>query len=134
MARTRSSPCAMTPTRSWKVSPRCWLMAPQWWSSRLPAKAPAPGRGAKLRRLVEHLEQARATLAAADAHGDDRVLDLAATPGLLEDLAGEPRAGHPERMADGDRAAVDVVLFRVDAQGVAAVETLAGESLVELPQ
>src|ERR1700722_7459556 len=70
----------------------------------------------------------------ADAHGDHGVLDVAAPPALLKHMAGEPRAGHPERMADGDRAAVDVVLFRVDAEGVAAIEALAGEGLVEFPQ
>ncbi len=37
-------------------------------------------------------------------------------------------------MADGDRAAVDVVLLVIDTQGVAAVQALRGEGLVELPQ
>ncbi len=37
-------------------------------------------------------------------------------------------------MADGDRAAVDVVLVRVDAQLVTAVQALAGERFVQFPQ
>ena len=37
-------------------------------------------------------------------------------------------------MANGNGAAVDVVLRRVDAEVIAAVETLAGEGFVELPQ
>ena len=49
-------------------------------------------------------------------------------------MAGQARAGHAERVADGDGAAVDVVLVRVDAQLVAAVEALAGEGLVQLPK
>src|SRR5688572_20209161 len=81
----------------------------------------------------ENFEQARAAHAAADAHGDDRVLGAAALA-FLQDVAGEPRAGHAEGVADGDGAAVDVVLLRVDAQLVAAVEALAGEGLVQLPQ
>ena len=37
-------------------------------------------------------------------------------------------------MADGDGTAIDVVLLGVDAKLVAAVEALAGESFVQLPQ
>ena len=49
-------------------------------------------------------------------------------------MAREPRAGHAEGMADRDRAAVDVVFRRIDAELVAAVEALAGERLIELPE
>src|SRR5262245_29473736 len=52
------------------------------------------------------LEQRRRALPAADTHRDDAVADLAATH-LARQRADEPRAGHPERMADGDRAAID---------------------------
>src|SRR6185369_3234751 len=48
--------------------------------------------------------------------------------------AGETRAGHPEGMADRDRAAIDVVLLGIDAKLVARVEALAGERFVELPE
>src|SRR6185437_11068603 len=83
---------------------------------------------------VEHFEQAGAALAAADAHRDDRVFHVPAPAAFLEDVAGEARAGHAEGMADGDRAAIDVVLGRIDVELVAAVEALRGERLVQLPQ
>ncbi len=49
-------------------------------------------------------------------------------------MAGEPRAGHAEGMADRDRAAVDIVLLGVDAELVARIQALAGEGFVELPE
>src|SRR6476646_1020208 len=78
------------------------------------------------------LKQACAALAASDAHGDDAPLGLAPTA-FLQDVAGEPRAGHAEGMADGDRAAIDVVLLGIDAELVARIQTLAGEGFVQLP-
>src|SRR4051812_20226748 len=80
-----------------------------------------------------NLEQSRAALAAADAHRHDAPLGLAAMA-FLQDVAGETRAGHAEGMADRDRAAVDVVLLRIDAELVARIEALAGEGFVELPE
>src|ERR1700694_5518093 len=77
-------------------------------------------------------KQARAALAAADAHRHDAPLCLA-TAALLQEVAGQPRAGHSERVADGDRAAVDVVLVRIDAKLVTGIKALAGKSLVEFP-
>src|ERR1700737_1764155 len=77
-------------------------------------------------------KQARAALAAADAHRHDAPLCLA-TAALLQEVAGQPRAGHSERVADGDRAAVYVVLVRIDAKLVTGIEALAGKSLVEFP-
>src|ERR1700739_1698879 len=44
------------------------------------------------------------------------------------------RAGHPIRVTDGNGAAVDIVALGIDAEPVAAVKSLHGESLVELPQ
>src|SRR3954464_2024168 len=79
------------------------------------------------------LEQARAALAAADAHRDDAPLRLAPAA-FLQDVAGETRAGHAERMADRDRTAVNIVLLGIDAELVARIEALAGEGLVELPE
>src|SRR5882672_4467898 len=77
-------------------------------------------------------EQACAALAATDAHGDDAPLGFAPTA-LLQDVAGQSRAGHAEGMADRDRAAIDVVLVGIDAELVARIETLAGEGFVEFP-
>src|SRR6266481_5013586 len=78
-------------------------------------------------------EQACAALAATDAHGDDAPLGLAPAS-LLQDVAGEPGAGHAEGMTDRDRAAIDVVLLGIDAELVARIEALAGEGLIELPE
>src|SRR3982074_2399283 len=77
-------------------------------------------------------EQARTALAAADTHGHDAPLRLAPAS-FLQDVAGQPRAGHAEGMTDGDRAAVDVVLVGVDAELVAGIQALAGKGLIELP-
>src|SRR5665213_2635663 len=96
------------------------------------AGSPRYGQGDQV--LVVDLEQAGAALAAADAHGDDRVADVAAPAAFLEDMAGEAGAGHAKGMADGDRAAVDVVLLRIDAEGVAGIEALAGEGFVQFPE
>src|SRR5882757_1972916 len=79
------------------------------------------------------LEQARAALAAADAHGHDAPFGLAATA-FLQQVAGEAGAGHAEGMADRDRAAIDVVLLGIDAELVARIEALAGKRLVEFPE
>src|SRR6185295_6688754 len=78
------------------------------------------------------LEQARAALAAADAHRDHAPLGLAPAA-FLQDVAGEARARHAEGMADRNRAAIDVVLLGIDAELVTRIEALAGEGFVELP-
>src|SRR5262245_12872393 len=83
--------------------------------------------------LLHDLEQAGSAHAAADAHGDDHVLGLAAAA-FDQDMAGAARAGHAEGMADRDRAAVDVELLVGDAELVAAVEHLHREGLVQFPQ
>src|SRR5437899_11560027 len=85
-----------------------------------------------LASLLIDLEQAGATLAAADAHGHDAPLGLAPAA-FLQDVAGETRAGHAKGMADRDRAAVDIVLLGIDAELVARIEALAGEGFVQLP-
>src|SRR3978361_151868 len=59
------------------------------------------------------LEQAGRTHAAADAHGDHDELRSAALA-LDQCVPGHPGARHAIRMADRDRAAVDVQLVRID--------------------
>src|SRR5258705_13361332 len=77
-------------------------------------------------------KQAGAALTAADAHRYHAPFGLAPAA-FLEDMAGQPRAGHAEGMTDRDRAAIDVVLVVIDAELIARIEALAGERLVELP-
>src|SRR3954469_2023719 len=96
------------------------------------SKPIGPSQSASNADSAVNLEQPGTTLAATDTHGDDAPLRLAPPP-LLQDVAGEPRAGHAEGMTDGDRAAVDVVLLGIDAELVARIQTLAGEGFVELP-
>src|SRR5580693_1511403 len=82
--------------------------------------------------ILINLEQPRSALATADAHGHNAPLGLA-TVALLQDMAGEPCAGHAKRMADSDRAAVDVVFLGIDTELVTRIEALAGERFVQLP-
>ena len=49
-------------------------------------------------------------------------------------MADQTRARHPERVADGDGAAIDVELVRIDPQLAGAIQRLAGEGLVQLPK
>src|SRR5438270_13711275 len=78
-------------------------------------------------------EQPRRAHAAADAHGDDRML-RAAPLTLDQDVAGHARPAHAERMPDGDRAAIYVEFVHRNAEPVAAVEHLGRERLVQFPQ
>src|SRR5262249_38234953 len=79
------------------------------------------------------LEEPGGSHAAADAHGDDAALRLAAFA-FDQDVAGHARAAHAVGMADRNRAAVDVENLLRNAEAVAAVERLARERLVQLPQ
>src|SRR3989442_6096275 len=89
-------------------------------------------RRIRLTRLVAGLEEPRGALAAANAHGHDAVARLRVQH-LVGDRAHHAPAGHAERVADRDRAAVPVELLRVEAEPVATVDDLRGEGLVQLP-
>src|SRR5262249_12095230 len=78
------------------------------------ARRPLPHAGA-VRMLLPALEQPRRAHAAADAHGDDDVLRLAAAA-FDQGVAGAACAGHAVGVADRDRAAVDVQLVVGDAE------------------
>src|SRR5580704_7792553 len=92
-----------------------------------------PGMTAIDDSTLMNLEQSGGAHAAADAHGDDGALGLAPAA-FDQDMAGHARAAHAIGMADRDGAPVDVELVGRNAQAVAAVEHLAGERVVELPQ
>ena len=72
-------------------------------------------------------------LAAADAGGRQAAL-LAAAPQLEQQRQQQPRAAHAERMAERDRAAVDVDLVAIEPELLLDREILAGERLVDLDQ
>src|ERR1700744_3731616 len=73
--------------------------------------------------LLQHLEQPRGAHAAADAHGDDSILGLAAAA-FHQRVTGQPRARHAPGMADRNRTAIDVDLLGIDAELVAAIQNL----------
>src|SRR5258705_2604156 len=97
----------------------------------------ASSRSLNLRSIIASasydLEQASRALAAADAHGDDGVFD-AAPFALDQRVPGHACARHAVGVTDGDRSAIDVEAIHWDAEPVAAVDDLAGEGLVQLPQ
>src|SRR5450432_3945235 len=80
-----------------------------------------------------HLEQARRPHATADAHGDDHVLD-APSLALDERVPDHASAGHAEGVTDGDCTTIDVEAIHRNCKPVAAIDGLAGECLVELPE
>src|SRR5690242_15521088 len=80
-----------------------------------------------------HLEQPGGAHAAADAHRADDEL-RAAPPALDQRVPDHARPGHAVRMADRDRAAIDVEPVVRDAESVAAIDDLAGKRLVQFPQ
>jgi hypothetical protein len=74
-----------------------------------------PGIFRSLGELSVDLDEAGGALSATDTHCHDAQLGAAALS-FEEDVAGTARARHAERVPDGDRAAVDVVLLRVDSE------------------
>src|SRR3954470_8868115 len=82
---------------------------------------------------AEAFEDRRHTLAATDAHRlETERLVLELQP--VDQRAGDARAGHAERVADGDRAAVHVEPLDVDAELLVRRDHLSGERLVDLDQ
>src|SRR5687767_606916 len=81
----------------------------------------------------EHFEHAGRAHAATDAHRDAHALGAAALA-FDQRMTGEALAAHAIRMADGDRAAVDVELVHRDAELVGAIQHLHRERFIELPQ
>src|SRR3954462_2968489 len=83
--------------------------------------------------LGGHVQDQRVALAAAAAQR--RGTDAAAPPAQLErQVEDDPGAAHPDRVAEGDGAAVGVDLLRVDAQLAGGDDADRGEGLVELDQ
>src|SRR5690606_20123680 len=87
---------------------------------------------------LREFDEAGRTHTATDAHRHDTILQLLArflaAARLEQDVADAARAGHAEGVADGDGAAIDVVLLGVNAKTVARIEALAREGFVQLPE
>src|SRR5438093_3346663 len=82
---------------------------------------------------VDNFEQASSTHATANTHRNNSILGL--TPAALDQgMAGHPRSGHAVGMTDCDRSAIDVKLFRVNPELVAAIDHLHRKRLIQLPQ
>src|SRR2546427_1322573 len=82
---------------------------------------------------VDNFEQSRGAHAAANTHCNNSILGVA--PAALDQgMAGHSRAGHAVRMTDCDRSAIDIQLFRVDPELVAAIDHLHRKRLIQLPQ
>src|SRR4029078_4046348 len=79
------------------------------------------------------LERRRDGAAAAQAERRQAVAALTPVQ-LVEQRLHDPRAARPDRMAQGDRAAVDVRLVPVEAQLAAIGERLGRERLVDLDE
>src|SRR5262249_16947801 len=120
---------AIQPCRAPRPTPR---VPPDLRAARR-SRPPAATAAALRSRSIEDFEQPGCAHAASDAHGHHRALGLAAAA-FHQRVAHETRAGHAEWVADRDRAAIDVVFFRIDAELVAAIQALRGEGFVELPE
>src|SRR5450830_332171 len=94
---------------------------------------PADARPAGRKDSLQDFEQAGRALAAADAHGHHDILDAAALA-FDQGVAHQAGARHTVRMADGNRAAVDVEAVHRDAERVRAVQHLHGKGFVQFPQ
>ena len=82
---------------------------------------------------MNDFQKPRGPHAATDTHGDDGIFRLAPTA-LNQSVAGQPSSGHAVGMPDRDRAAIDVELFRIDPELVAAIDHLYREGLVQFPE
>ena len=85
------------------------------------------------RKVAQTLQQQRVALAAAAAQR--RRAETAAAPAQLErQVQRDPGAAHPDRVAERDRAAVDVDHLRADAEVAHRLDADRGERLVDLDQ
>ena len=113
-----------------RVDPRDVEQVPERQPGRAGADDPDLGAGHGRRAA---LEQRRLALPHADAHRRQAVA-AAPPPELVEQRHDEPRAAHPERMAERDRAAVDVHPLLVDPELAEHGERLRRERLVQLDE
>ena len=111
--------------------------APSTWPCPSPAGSASPSRAARSssawppHRLAEALDQHRLAHAAGDAHRLDpeRAVERAQA---VQQRGHDARAGHPERVAEGDRATERVELLVGDPELVPARNDLRRERLVDL--
>src|SRR4029077_8134426 len=103
-------------------------------TSALPAPTSLRPRHARFSRAESsNFDHDRVALAPARADRGDAEA-TAATAQLVHERADDASAGGGDRVAGGDRAAVDVDLVLVDAEHPHRVEGDRGEGLVDLPE
>src|ERR1700730_6140961 len=91
------------------------------------------GESSKSMSALQVLENGRGSLPPAHAHRDHAVSRFA-PPHLADELNGELRAGCAERMAEGDRATVDVDARLVHAELAHHRQRLRAECFVQLDE
>src|ERR1700722_9762836 len=114
---------------------RAMILAPRSWPSR-------PGLATTTRILplggasADTCSDLQDNRVALSATGADRgaAVATAATAQLIDERADDARAGRPDRVAQGNRATVDVDAILVDAEHAGHVERDRGKGLVDLPQ
>ena len=103
-------------------------------ASRTPGRLPRPG----VRRVRRSGAQSRSRISAMPwpppTHMVIRPVVLSCQSRRVEHRVLQPGAGHAERVADRDRAAVDVEPVEVDAEVLVGRHHLRGERLVDLDQ
>src|SRR4051794_5879569 len=112
---------------------RATVMSEGLSARKVPGLPGRPLRTSRRQPSGQALENHRHALATADAHrlqAERLVLGLEA----VDQRAGDPGAGHAERVTDGDRSAVHVELVDVDVQVAVARDDLGGERLVDLDE
>src|SRR3954452_23096580 len=127
----------------WTTEVRASIRATRFPSSRKSCAMSTSGAGCSastrstfscdIARGSGRFDDRRQALADADAHGGNAEA-AAAVAELVGECADEARARAAERVADGDRAAVDVELLVGDAELAHAGDDLGGEGLVDLDQ
>ena len=111
-----------------------WRTGFSWAESGQPLHLGSSSIGALARqRRLDALEGGCDGAAAAEAQRGETVAALAATE-LVQQRRHDPGAARADRMAERDRAAVDVDLRPVEAELAAVGERLRGERLVDLDQ
>ena len=121
---------------------RCTSMGRSYAAQRIPARVtPKPRRSRRHVARIGGTQPLRRRCARRPSRSPARPR-CTSSPGrsgrraaqLVDEHRHQPRAAHPERMPERDRAAVDVDLLGIQAELVDARDRLAGERLVELDE
>src|SRR3954470_12629493 len=127
-----STPASARPWRT-PVSQAIPVTPPPPRTSALVTAAAPSGGSSPTWLPLDALHDGRDALPHADAHRRDAVAP-AGSAQLVDEHRHQASAARPERMARGDRPAVDVDLVRIEPELVDGHDRLAGEGLVQLDE